>query len=227
MNLRQVDGLVENDALWIISDETNKSDNLLVTVSSSSGPRTKLITPLGIFDVKSKDFVQAPRERVLSKDQLRNKKILNGFRYMGVAFSIVLLTFSMLSFMGLVKARIVLTNSMLPTISAGDIVLLANPERLKPEIGSVVSYTAKRYDGSPVGVFTHRIIGGDVNEGYIVKGDSNPSPDNQRPTENDINGVVFFVIPFLGKLLSIKSLIFIIPGVLGVWMILDAIRDED
>ena len=189
MNLRQVDGLVENDALWIISDETNKSDNLLVTVSSSSGPRTKLITPLGIFDVKSKDFVQAPRERV--------------------------------------KARIVLTNSMLPTISEGDIVLLANPERLKPEIGSVVSYTAKRYDGSPVGVFTHRIIGGDVNEGYIVKGDSNPSPDNQRPTENDINGVVFFVIPFLGKLLSIKSLIFIIPGVLGVWMILDAIRDED
>jgi len=227
VDLRKVEGLVENDALWIASDDASVTGNLLLTVSSSSGPRTKLITPTGIFDVKSKDFVQAPRERVLSKDQRRNKKILDGFRYVGVAFSIVLLTFSMLSFMGLVKARIVLTPSMLPTISAGDIVLLANPERLKPEIGSVVSYTAKRYDGSAVGVFTHRIIGGDAKEGYIVKGDSNPSPDNQRPKEGDINGVVFFVIPFLGKLLSLKSLIFIIPGVLGVWMILDAIRDED
>lgn len=227
MDLRQVEGLVENDALWILSEDSQLTGNLLLTVSSSSGPRTKLITANGIFDVKSKDFVQAPRERVLSKDQRRNKKILDGFRYVGVAFSIVLLTFSMLSFMGLVKARIVLTNSMLPSISAGDIVLLANPERLKPEIGSVVSYTAKRYDGSAVGVFTHRIIGGDSNEGYIVKGDSNPSPDNQRPKEGDINGVVFFVIPFLGKLLSLKSLIFIIPGILGVWMILDALRDGD
>ena len=227
MIIRQIDGLVPKNSLWVVSDGEKSSGNLLLTVSSSVGPKTKLVTPSGVFDVKSKDFVQAPRERVLSKDQKRNKKILDGFRYAGVAFSIILLTFSMLSFMGLVKARIVLTNSMLPTISAGDIVLLANPDRLTPEIGSVVSYTAKRYDGSPVGVFTHRIIGGDLNEGYIVKGDSNPSPDNQRPKEGDINGVVFFVIPFIGKLLSLKSLIFIIPGVLGVWMILDAIRDED
>jgi len=227
VELKQVEGLVDNNAIWILSNENVMTGNLLLTVSSAAGPRTKLINSSGIFDVKSKDFVQAPRERVLSKDQRRNKKILDGFRYLGVAFSIVLLTFSMLSFMGLVKARIVLTNSMLPSITAGDIVLLANPDRLQPEIGSVVSYTAKRYDGSPVGVFTHRIIGGDAEEGFIVKGDSNPSPDNQRPKGEDVSGVVFFVVPFLGKLLSIKSLIFIIPGVLGVWMILDAIRDED
>jgi len=227
VELKQVEGLVDNDAIWILSNDNAMTGNLLLTVSSAAGPRTKLINSSGIFDVKSKDFVQAPRERVLSKNQRRNKKILDSFRYIGVAFSIVLLTFSMLSFMGLVKARIVLTNSMLPSITAGDIVLLANPDRLPPEIGSVVSYTAKRFDGSPVGVFTHRIIGGDAEEGFIVKGDSNPNPDNQRPKGEDISGVVFLVVPFLGKLLSIKSLIFIIPGVLGVWMILDAIRDED
>jgi len=104
---------------------------------------------------------------------------------------------------------------------------LANPNRLEPEIGSVVAYTAKRFDGSDVGVFTHRIIGGSAEEGFLVKGDSNPTPDTQRPLPEDINGVVFFVVPFIGKLLSVKSLALIIPALLGLWMILDALRDED
>ena len=227
MQIKQINGLVESNQLWLLQTEDSRHENVLITVSNSSGPSTRLVTLSGIFEVKSKDFVQAPRERVLNKNQKRNKKIIDFARYIGVAFSIILLTFSMLSFGGLVKARIVLTNSMLPSISAGDIVLLANPDRMKPELGSVVSYTATRYDGSPVGVFTHRIIGGNETEGYIVKGDSNPSPDNQRPTSEDINGVLFFVIPFVGKLLSIKSLVFIIPGILGIWMILDSLRDED
>ena len=226
MERKQISGLVKNDELWLIGDSAPNS-NILLTFSDQSGARSKLITSHGTHDVKSKDFVQAPKERVSTKTQVRNRKIMDSFRFAGVIFSLILITFSVMSFAGLVKARIVLTNSMLPTISAGDIVLLANPNRLEPEIGSVVAYTAKRFDGSDVGVFTHRIIGGSAEDGFLVKGDSNPTPDTQRPLPEDINGVVFFVVPFIGKLLSVKSLALIIPALLGLWMILDALRDQD
>ena len=226
MERKQISGLVKNDDLWLIGNEVQNS-NILLTFSDQNGARSKLITSSGTHDVKSKDFVHAPKERVSTKTQVRNRKIMESFRFAGVVFSLILITFSVMSFAGLVKARIVLTNSMLPTISAGDIVLLANPNRLEPEIGSVVAYTAKRFDGSDVGVFTHRIIGGSAEEGFLVKGDSNPTPDTQRPLPEDINGVVFFVVPFIGKLLSVKSLALIIPALLGLWMILDALRDQD
>jgi len=50
-----------------------------------------------------------------------------------------------------------------------------------PHKGDVVAYQGRRFDGSKVGVFSHRIIGGNQASGFIVKGDANPSPDVQRP----------------------------------------------
>ena len=205
----------------------NSQANVLITVSNQSGSFSRLVTNGQIHEVKPKDYVQTPKERVPTKTQARNRKISNAFRILSVVFSIILITFSALSFLGFVKARIVLTNSMQPAISAGDIVLLASPDRMKPEVGSIVAYTAKRFDGSSVGVFTHRIIGIEENGGYLVKGDSNPAPDTQRPLPEDVNGVVFFVVPFLGKLLSVKTLVFLIPALLGLWMILDALRTDN
>jgi len=125
------------------------------------------------------------------------------------------------------KARIVLTGSMVPTINPGDVVLLAPPVRINPKIGSIVSYTARRFDGSPVGTFTHRIINGDPVSGYVMKGDANPTPDIQHPKIADVTGVVFFKIPFIGKLLTPKSLLIIVPCIVGFWFVMDALKNEE
>lgn len=226
MTFREIEIPTELGTVLVLDTTPNSPSKILITLSSQNGSVTRLITNGIVHEVKPKDYVQAPKERVPTKVQARNRKIMGGFRIVSVLFSVILITFSALSFLGFVKARIVLTNSMLPAISAGDIVLLGSPDRMKPEIGSIVSYTAKRFDGSSVGVFTHRIIGVEDNGGFVVKGDSNPAPDTQRPMAEDISGVVFFVIPFLGKLLSVKTLVFLIPALLGLWMILDALRDD-
>jgi hypothetical protein len=60
-----------------------------------------------------------------------------------------------------------------------------------------------------------------------MKGVENPSPDVQRPNIADIEGVVFFVIPFLGYLLSAKTLMFLIPLLVGIWFIADALRNSN
>jgi hypothetical protein len=60
-----------------------------------------------------------------------------------------------------------------------------------------------------------------------VKGDSNPSPDVQHPMPSDITGVVIFIIPFIGNLLTPKALFLIVPSLFGFWLILDAMKNAD
>jgi signal peptidase I len=64
----------------------------------------------------------------------------NAFRWSGYALAIVLMTFSVLSFSGTVKARVVLTGSMIPAINPGDIVLTTPVKNVTPKVGSVVAY---------------------------------------------------------------------------------------
>ena len=77
---------------------------------------------------------------------------------------------------------------MTPAIKTGDVIITTPIKYKTPKIGDVIAYQAKRFNGAPVGVFSHRIIGGDINKGFIVKGDSNKSPDSQRPKANEILG---------------------------------------
>lgn len=119
-----------------------------------------------------------------------------------------------------------LTGSMVPVINPGDIILTTPPSNITPKIGSIVAYVGRRFDGTAVGVFSHRIIGGNAQTGFIVKGDANPAPDIQNPTIPDITGVVIFVIPLIGKFLTPKSLMVIIPLIFGLWLILDALKNE-
>jgi hypothetical protein len=89
-----------------------------------------------------------------------------------------------------------------------------------------VAYTGKRFDGSSVGVFTHRIIDGDATTGFIVKGDANPSPDVQKPTLADVSGIVVFTIPFIGQFLTPRALLIFVPLIFGLWLVIDALRKD-
>jgi signal peptidase I len=212
--------------MWLEGKHSKSDTNVLITVSSNAGERTVLITGDKLIESKAKLFVQAPVERVVAGTQKWRVQLMAGLKWSGYVGAAVLMTFSVLSFSGVMKARIVLTGSMEPAISVGDIILTTPTSRLTPKQGDVVAYTAKRFDGSPVGVFSHRIIGGDAQTGFIVKGDANPNPDVQRPLIPDIEGVVVFVIPFLGRLLAPRTLFILVPLIFGFWLIMDALKNE-
>jgi signal peptidase I len=163
--------------------------NVLITVSSPEGAKTVLITPDSIIETSPKHFVETPKERVVSGAERWMKKFGQYSTIATYLFAALLMTFSAASATGYVKARVVLTNSMEPTINPGDIVITANSTRVVPQIGSVIAYQARQFNGTPVGVFTHRIIGGDALDGWLMKGDNNPSPDIQKPKGVDILGL--------------------------------------
>ena len=212
--------------IWIQDDNTTSDKYVLVTVSGDQGEQTVLVTPQQIYGTKARHFVQAPKERIVKGSDLWRAQLLAITKGAGYVLMIAMLSFSVLSFAGVTKARIVLTESMKPDINPGDIVLSLNPDRLPPKIGDVVTYTARRFDGTPVASFTHRIISGDATNGFVVKGDNNPAPDTQKPTIRDISGVVFYTIPMIGKLLTPKGLLVLVPSIFGLWLIIDSIRNE-
>ena len=213
--------------LWIEGHQTQEPSNILITISNSEGERTSLIRPNKIVETKAKYFVATPPERVITGKEKSLQKLKSFGIALGYVLASILIAFSALSFTDVVKARIVLTESMAPAIDPGDLILTTSAQRLSPKIGDVVSYTARRFDGAPVGTFSHRVIGGDALTGFIVKGDNNPNPDVQRPKLEDIDGVVFFVLPYLGLLLSPRALFIIIPSIFGFWLVMDALRGDD
>lgn len=213
--------------IWVSEGTISSSVNLLVTVSSSLGEQSAYLGKGKRVATKAKYFVATPPERVVTAKDIRKKRIKTFLTSFGYIIAIALLCFSSLSFLGIVKARIVLTGSMVPTINPGDVIITASPKQVVPHIGSIVAYTARRFDGTPVGVFSHRIIGGDLKTGFIVKGDNNPLPDVQRPKLSDINGVVVYVVPWVGKIATPKTLFVLIPTCVGLWMVVEAIREKE
>ncbi|MEI7561706.1 MAG: signal peptidase I [Actinomycetes bacterium] len=214
------------DQVWIEGGTRDPDSKILLTISNAQGEHTALITPTEIAQSKAKMFVQAPPERIITKSQQKQQRYANIVRMVGYVLSTILISFSALSVTGYVKARVVLTGSMAPTIKSGDIVILIPTKHRDPKIGDVVAYTGRRFDGSAVGVFTHRIIAGDAATGFTVKGDANPSPDVQKPKLADISGIVLFAIPFIGHFLTPKALLIFVPLIFGLWLVIDALRKD-
>ena len=221
--IEPLSGSLLGDVYLDRGDEDVKN-NVLITVSSAEGTKTVLITPESIVETSPKHFVETPKERVVSGTERWMKKV---GRYSTVAtylFAALLLTFSAASVTGYVKARVVLTNSMEPTINPGDIVITADSNRVVPQIGSIIAYQARQFNGTPVGVFTHRIVGGNALDGWLMKGDNNPSPDIQKPKGADILGTVILTIPKLGLLFNRRLLFTLIPLLVGLWFVIDTLK---
>lgn len=232
--MANLDGESDSDAsiqigemqMWIDKRSDVPESNVLVTVSDLAGEQSYLVTGNKIVKTKSSLFVQAPEERIVIGTRSWYRKATVLTRWFGYVLAFTLISFSILSFQGSVKARVVLTGSMAPTINPGDVILTTPPTNIEPKIGSIVAYVGRRFDGTAVGVFSHRIIGGNAQSGFIVKGDHNPEPDTQKPKIPDITGVVIFVIPLIGKFLTPKALMVLIPLIFGLWLILDALKNE-
>jgi signal peptidase I len=89
---------------------------------------------------------------------------------------------------GPVRYAVIHGQSMEPTLHAGD--LIVTRTRGEYEIGDVIAFE------SPVGAVTHRIVGGDAEEGYISEGDNNQRPDPWVITPEQITGKVWFSTPY-------------------------------
>ena len=213
--------------LWLEGLPLQAEEHILVTVRSASGEYSAYISSHGVTEIQAGLLVDAAPEVQTEESKRKYAGIQKAMTISGYSIAIVLLMFSGLSFGGVVKARIVLTGSMEPAISTGDIIITTPITRKEPKVGDVVAYQAKRFNGENVAVFSHRIISGDLQSGFVVKGDANKSPDNQKPKAPDILGVVIFVIPFLGNILTPKALFLLVPCIFGLWLIMDAMKSVE
>ena len=204
------------------------SDSLaLVTVSNGTDERTALISATGFMMVLSKDYVVAPKERTVAPKTPIKDGLSRGVKLLGWSMVAVFLATSVLNFAKVIDTRVVLTGSMVPSINPGDIIFTAPVTRIQPKMHDVVVYTGRRFDGSRVAPFAHRIIGGGPSQGFIMKGDANPIADVQQPKLSDIEGVVFFRIPFAGKLLQPRAMLLLLLTGFGFWLIIGAFREEE
>lgn len=128
--------------------------------------------------------------------------VLTFFAYLGAA---ALLAISGLIFSGQVGARVVLTNSMAPTINPGDLVVTANWQ--KPRVGQIAIYQAKDFHGKVRAEYVHRVVAGSADTEYTFRGDNNASNDVLPVKASAVIGVVAATIP--------NANIFLHPLVLG------------
>jgi signal peptidase len=216
-----------DNQIWLEGSPLQADEHILVTVRSASGEQSAYISSHGVTEIHAGQLVDAAPEAQTEESKRKYAGLQRAMTISGYSIAIVLLLFSALSFSGVVKARIVLTGSMEPAISTGDIIITTPITRKEPKIGDVVAYQAKRFNGENVAVFSHRIMSGDLQKGFVVKGDANKSPDNQKPKAPDILGVVIFVIPFLGNILTPKALFLLVPCIFGLWLIMDAMKSVE
>jgi signal peptidase I len=211
-----------------LSAETSMKDaKTLVTVSNRNGEKSVLITSRGMRVVDSADYVLAPKERTVAKRRPIKHALQVSTKVTGWVLVSFMLTFGLASVTGLIDSRVVLTGSMQPAINPGDIVVSTSPDHVSPKVGDVVIYSGKKFDGTEVASFAHRIIAGDAVNGFTVKGDNNPDPDVQKPRMADIEGVVLFTAPMVGKLLTPQMLIVLLLIAFGIWLLVDAFREEE
>jgi signal peptidase I len=226
--LRQLIFSGETDSqLWLEGSPLKDDENMLITLTSAAGEQSAYVSKQGVTVINAGQLVEAapePQSKDTKKQHLGIKKALS---ISGYLVAILLIVFAGFSFTGNVKARIVLTGSMSPAINVGDVIVTVPITQKTPQIDDVIAYQAKRFNGENVAVFSHRIIGGDIENGFIVKGDANKSPDPQKPKAADILGVVLFTIPFVGNLLTPKALFLLLPCAFGLWLIMDAMKNVE
>jgi signal peptidase I len=213
-------------SLELIHSRSMSDEMTLVTLSSNRGETSMLISKRGIREVEPADYVLAPKERI-TPPRSRVRKVFRVISNVVAWFlTLVLLTFIGLNVSGVIQARIIQTESMTPAIKPGDVVITLSPKNRVPRIGDVVTYQGRRLDGTPVALFSHRIIDGNAENGFVVQGDANPSPDTQKPILKDIIGVVVMTIPWAGHLLDPKILTLVMLTLFGLWLLRDAFRED-
>lgn len=134
------------------------------------------------------------------------------------------------------RALTVMTSSMEPALPAGTLIVVKpqDPKTLAP--GDVITYQLK--SGEPT-LVTHRVQQkltlADGSAALITKGDNNPKPDPNPVQEVQVQGKLWYSIPFVGWVSNAftgDARAWIIPVVVGAlfiyaaWMIFSGLREK-
>ena len=209
---------------WIEPRKTKSDAMALITVTKNKLEHGILITPRGLMKVDSKNYVISQLNNSETQVSIFKKTRLLIAKTFSILILLLLATSSLLVTTNVVQAKIVLTESMQPVINPGDLLVSISPRFNSPQVGEVVIYTGKKFDGTVVASFAHRVIGGDESTGYIVKGDANEQADVQRPILSEIEGVVLFSIPKVGLLFNPKTMTLFLVFLLGIWFVANGAR---
>jgi signal peptidase len=93
----------------------------------------------------------------------------------------------------------ILTPSMEPTLPPGTLIVVRPIDTDTLQIGDVATYQIR--SGDPA-VITHRVLSiqseSDGTRTFVFKGDNNAEPDSKAVTAAQIQGIVWYSVPFVG-----------------------------
>ncbi len=101
------------------------------------------------------------------------------------------------------EIRVVLSESMRPTLQMGDLIIYERVSPEEVEIGDILVFKdpAKRKNV----LITHRVVN-QTKEGFQTKGDACEEPDQFIVKPEDVVGKMVFRIPYLGYLFGFRYL---------------------
>lgn len=100
--------------------------------------------------------------------------------------------------LGPYQMYIVLSDSMVPTFHAGDIVIIKNASAKDLKINDIITFVAS---GTKDTLVTHRIVGFEKTDNslqYTTKGDNNSTKDGTVVKPDALKGKYLFNVPILG-----------------------------
>ncbi len=92
-------------------------------------------------------------------------------------------------------ATVIASDSMAPSIRAGDVVVTRDLDAATEIVGRVV--TAQN-PAEPGNLLTHRVVADNDDGTYMTRGDANRDPDRMPVAREDIEGRGFFLVPWAG-----------------------------
>lgn len=123
---------------------------------------------------------------------------------------------------GVMQARIILSDSMEPSIHINDLVIGAS--WISPEPGQVALYQERDVSRAIRQDVVHRVVSVNGSGKYVFKGDNNISVDALEVDRSDIKGVIIAKIPAVGTFFSVGGGLAVAAMIFGIWAISFGIR---
>jgi signal peptidase I len=119
-------------------------------------------------------------------------------------------------------------SSMEPGMHTGDLVIVRKERAY--EVGDVVAYTIPNGQVGAGSEVIHRIVDGNGQDGFVVQGDNRDHQDQWYPSDGDVVGSRWVLIPGAGRILSKVRAplpLALFAGLLTTWVVLGFLKKDD
>jgi signal peptidase I len=107
------------------------------------------------------------------------------------------------------RALTVLSGSMEPALPVGSVVVVRPRPAAEIAVGDVITYTDREPETGAARTVTHRVVGVEPGPVFRTMGDANDAPDPGLVAAADVQGVQWYVVPFVG---FVRDLLFSTAG---------------